>query len=196
MNILAFDACMGTASVAVAVKGEIRVFLHEPRTAIQAEMLLPMIEQALTESGVTYDALDAVAVTVGPGSFTGVRIGLATAKGIALAAGKPLIGVTTLEAVALMRQQQGSAGEEIDAVLDARRGQVYFQRFDAMRTPLGDAALVPTEDMEGADMSVLPDARAVAEIAAEKLAAGAGREPVHPLYIRLPDAKLPQIREV
>lgn len=187
---------MGTASVAVMTGGKVKAFLHEPRTAIQAEMLLPMIEQALAESGLSYDTLDAVAVTVGPGSFTGVRIGLATAKGIALAANKPLIGVTTLEAVALIRQQQGEGRDGINAVLDARRGQVYFQRFDTARAPLGAAALVPAEDVAGTDMSVLPDARAVAEIAAEKFAAGAGREPVHPLYIREPDAKLPQTREV
>lgn len=187
---------MGTASVAVLSGGQVTSFLHEPRTAIQAEMLLPMIEQALAESGLSYNTLDAVAVTVGPGSFTGVRIGLATAKGIALAANKPLIGVTTLEAVALIRQQQVEGHDGVDAILDARRGQVYFQRFDAARVPLGDADLVPVEKVAGADMSVLPDARAVATIAAEKLVAGAGREPVHPLYIREPDAKLPQTREV
>lgn len=95
----------------------------------QAERLLPMCQEVCAEAGLTFDDLDAIAVTRGPGTFTGVRIGLAAAKGLALALDIPLIGVTTLEVVA--RNAAGDVCESRIAIAhDARRSEAYLQLFD------------------------------------------------------------------
>jgi len=100
VRILAFDTALGACSAAVWADGLVLARAFEPRSRGHAEALLPMIEAVLAEAGLRLDALDRLAVTVGPGSFAGTRVGLAAARGLALATGLPLVGVTTLEAVA------------------------------------------------------------------------------------------------
>lgn len=104
----------------------------------QAERLVPMCMEACDKADVRFEDLTAIAVTRGPGAFTGVRIGLATAKGLALALGLPLVAVTTLEAVAQNlaeamggRQNKLPIGRAAIAI-DARRSEVYLQIFDIM----------------------------------------------------------------
>ena len=125
----------------------------------QAEALLPMIEQAMREAGLPASALDCVAVTTGPGSFTGIRIGLAAARGIALGLGRPLLGVTSFEAVAAAGDPGDPAGLLLVA-LESRRADLYIQLFDGARLPLGEPA------------AVLPEALA------RSVAAAAGDEPL------------------
>lgn len=91
----------------------------------QAEILIPMIERVMAQAGVTFPDLNLIAVTVGPGSFTGVRIGLATAQSLALAADKPLTGVSTLTVLAA----QTGRGGRILAVVDTKRGDFYGELF-------------------------------------------------------------------
>ena len=93
--------------------------------------------------------LDAIAVTNGPGSFTGVRIGLATARGLALAAGLPLTGVTTLQALAAAPPEDERRGRIILATLDARRDQLYGQFFDENGDPAGDPFAAAAESIPG-----------------------------------------------
>jgi tRNA threonylcarbamoyladenosine biosynthesis protein TsaB len=111
-----------------------------------AEALMPMIAAVMTAAGMEFAALDRIAVTVGPGSFTGLRVGVAAARGIALATGKPAVGLTTLAALAAPFFDMDDS-KALLAAIDARHGQVYMQLFGpggrALMTPrlatLGDA---------------------------------------------------------
>ena len=110
----------------------------------QAEALLPMVERAMGAARLAASMLDLVTVTTGPGSFTGIRVGLAAAKGIALGLGVPLLGVTSFEA--------GAAACEGDPIerfllvaLDSRRADLYIQLFDPARHALGSPAAVLPE---------------------------------------------------
>jgi tRNA threonylcarbamoyladenosine biosynthesis protein TsaB len=158
-----------------------------------------MARAAISDAGVSLAELDRIGVTVGPGSFTGLRVGLAFAKGLALAAGLPVVGVGTLAALAA---SDGSPGPKT-AVIDAGRGGVWLQTFDG-DTPLGppqnrlleNAGLAKAGRLVGPAASRLAapgqssidlSAPTVAAIAA--LAASADPAPPHPLYLRPPDAK-------
>jgi len=126
----------------------------------QAERLVPMCQAACDQADISFGDLDAVAVTIGPGTFTGVRIGLATAKGLALALGLPLVGVSTLTVVAQSaaaaplrnKSLRGgkSQGGRMAVALDARRSEVYFQLFDVSDghvIPASEPAAVLTENI-------------------------------------------------
>lgn len=180
-----------------------------------AERLMDVIATALDEAGIGYGDLDAVAVAVGPGSFTGVRVGVATARGFALALKIPAVGVTTLEAIAAeaLRAHPGTA---VTAAIDAGRGQVYLQRFADDGTtidgpaafPAGDAAALVGDAaggtvLTGSAASILgarlaiaadeatADIATYAQIAARRLADDpeAAASPPRPLYLRDADAK-------
>ena len=132
MNLLAFDTSHGDCLVAVLCDGKVIEHKIDTDNSRQAERLLNHIEVTLELSNLSYDKLDAIAVTIGPGSFTGVRIGLAAAKGLRLATKLPIIGVSCLESVAAKAAGKGNdlAILAILAILDAKRGQVYAQLFD------------------------------------------------------------------
>jgi tRNA threonylcarbamoyladenosine biosynthesis protein TsaB len=103
-----------------------------------AEALVPLIAAVMSEAHMDFTELDRIAVTVGPGSFTGLRVGVAAARGIALATGKPAVGVTTLAALAApFVAADGS--KAVLAVINARHGRVYMQLFD----PGGRSLLAP-----------------------------------------------------
>ncbi len=114
MKVLALDACTVTASAAVLDGDAVLAECACGVRATHAEQLLPLVRDALTRAGVRLDDLSRLAVGIGPGSFTGVRIGLATAKGLAVATGLPLYGVTSLDALA------ASAWGVTDALFDRR----------------------------------------------------------------------------
>ncbi len=97
----------------------------------QSERLVPMIEAVMAEAGIAYPALDAIAVTCGPGGFTGVRIGLATARALALACTRPAIGISNFEAVAASVPEDERAGRSLAVVIDAKRSDLYVQGFGA-----------------------------------------------------------------
>jgi tRNA threonylcarbamoyladenosine biosynthesis protein TsaB len=128
MKILALDTAVTGCGVAIldgeSAKCVSRVVETERG---QAEMLVPLIEELAQESGVPLSEIDRVAVTIGPGSFTGVRIGLATARSLALSLDIPVIGFTTLDVIA--RQTQGM-GERL-VLIDTKRGDFYGQEFGA-----------------------------------------------------------------
>jgi tRNA threonylcarbamoyladenosine biosynthesis protein TsaB len=123
MKVLGIDSASGLASVAVV--DDTRVLAEQrSETAGHRADLLVLIDAVCRAAGVTPAELDAVAIGAGPGSFTGLRIGMATAKGIAFAAGTPLWAVSTLAALAHARLTAHPDGLVV-AVLDARRGEVY-----------------------------------------------------------------------
>ena len=212
MKVLALETATAACSVAVLDGALPRAHRAALMRRGHAEALMPMVEAAMGAAGLAYGDLDLVATTVGPGSFTGLRVGLAAARGIALAAGIPAVGVTTLEALAAGLDEGTRAGAPVAALLDARRGEVYVQLFDARAAPRGapvavapDAANLPdgplglvgsgaalvldAQEMRPgwrfAETPRLPDAVPVARLAARRFARDpAAIRPPRPLYVR------------
>jgi tRNA threonylcarbamoyladenosine biosynthesis protein TsaB len=115
----------------------------------QAEALLPMVDRLMGTARVKPDALDFVAATVGPGSFTGIRVGLAAGRGIALAVGVPLIGVTVFAATAAAVALEGRANNDLLLIaLDSRRADLFVQLFDPAFRPRGAPATVLPEALD------------------------------------------------
>jgi tRNA threonylcarbamoyladenosine biosynthesis protein TsaB len=137
MNILAFDTCLGACSAAAArdaTTPDARFALRHARMATgHAEALMPMIDAVLAEAGLAAGEIDRIAVTNGPGTFTGTRIGVAAARALALATRAELCAISSLAALAETARRELPAGSappsEILAVVDARRGEVYAALF-------------------------------------------------------------------
>ncbi|HEX2817303.1 MAG TPA: tRNA (adenosine(37)-N6)-threonylcarbamoyltransferase complex dimerization subunit type 1 TsaB [Phenylobacterium sp.] len=210
--VLGLDTCLSSCSVAVLDGERVLGRAREVMARGHQERLAPMARQMMAEAGLAFDKLDRIAVTVGPGSFTGLRVGIAFAKGLALALDLPAVGIGTLEALAADAAQE-SGGLVIPAI-DARRGQLYLQAFEDGRALMApDALTVEVAAARLAELSqgrpftlvgsgaalladfapnaeVIPaegaDARVVARLAAAREPA-----PLKPLYLRAPDAKLP-----
>lgn len=168
--LLAVESAGRAASVAVLRGEQVLAEACAPPGRTGAESLLPCIDAALREAGVALAALGAFAVSVGPGSFTGLRVGIATVKGLAFGDARPVLAVPTLAAVAL-----GAVADELPvvALLDARRGEVYAAawRFDEDGGP-GVAALA----LEPAEGVYTPEELA-AKLPAACVLAGEGLEP-------------------
>ncbi|WP_119418468.1 tRNA (adenosine(37)-N6)-threonylcarbamoyltransferase complex dimerization subunit type 1 TsaB, partial [Desertibaculum subflavum] len=139
LKVLGLDGALQGFSVAVAIGDRCAARRAEPGPRGQAEAMVPMIQQCLDEAGIGFADLDAIAVTVGPGGFTGLRVALATARGLRLALAKPAVGLSTLEAIAAGVPEAARAGRRILAVIDARRGEVFAQGFAADLSPLTEA---------------------------------------------------------
>lgn len=208
MIVLGLDTCLTACSVAVTDGGRVLAHASEVMARGHQERLAPMAERVMAEAGLSFDRLDRIGVTVGPGSFTGLRVGVAFAKGLGAALGLPTAGVGTLEALA------ADADGLAFAAIDARRDQVYLQGFEDGRAlmapdvlPVAVAAARLAELAMGRSLTlvgsgapllagvspgarILPvegaDARHVARIAGSRSAA-----PLRPLYLRAPDARLP-----
>lgn len=216
MRVLAFDTSLGGGSVALVAGGVCLARADEDRPRALVERLLPMIEQVLAEAGLRYADLDLIATTVGPGTFAGLRIGVAVARGLGVATGVKVAGVTSLEALAHAAMGMAPEGGAVVAAIDGRRGQLYVQSFRACAVlePVSEPAAVDLGDLAGqlprgrgvvvgsgaavaasAAPGLLPlpgydiiDAVHVAAIAASRPPPSA---PPRPLYLRAPDAKLP-----
>jgi tRNA threonylcarbamoyladenosine biosynthesis protein TsaB len=176
--ILAFDTSAARCAAALVSGGRVLGARDEATDRGQAERLLPMLEEMLAGAGVGWGELDGIAVCTGPGNFTGVRIGVAAARGLALALGVPAVGVTAFEALA-------GPGEATVAIED-RRGTVFVQRFRdgvALGGPAAGEHAAPLPEA-----AVRVDCAALAQIAAGRL--GAAKPPA-PLYLRPADAMPP-----
>jgi tRNA threonylcarbamoyladenosine biosynthesis protein TsaB len=221
--LLALDSADATCSAALwdSARPSPAALLGHRRLAPgrgQADHLIALIDDLMRALGLDYRALDLIAVNHGPGSFTGVRSAVAAARGLALAAGLPVLAVGSLEALAAAVP---AGPGTLLAALDARRGQVYVQAFDrqqrpqgapALRTPQQAAAelaagplrlvgsgagLIREQLPEGRPIPILTaelDARWVAKRAAARLASGErpqDGDTLRPLYLRPPDARPP-----
>jgi tRNA threonylcarbamoyladenosine biosynthesis protein TsaB len=227
MSILAFDTCMPACSAAVlrGDSGKAQLFrVYEQRERGHAEAIVPMILDVMAQAQIGFGELDRLAVTVGPGSFSGVRIGVATARGLALASGLPVARATTLEVMARQVIVGGGHGQAqcLGIAHDARRGEVYLGLFDRGGAPLSEPIVVGIDDAlnllphsgvvvagnggpllaEAAMKSgrilatVLPDLLPDAGQLAEMAGAlPVSTEPLRPLYLRAPDAK-PQTAQI
>jgi len=206
--VLALDTALETCSAAVTDGDRVLAARSEPMARGHQERLAPLVAEVMAEAGIGFGALDRIGVTVGPGSFTGLRVGLAFAKGLGVALDRPVVGIGTLEALAA-----GTAGFAA-AVIDARRGQVYVQGLRDGR-PAAEPQALAVED--AADMLIYIDAAGPTRLVGlgaallaqafpgatvdprpgadpVRLAAlAAAAEPglLKPIYLRAPDAKLP-----
>jgi tRNA threonylcarbamoyladenosine biosynthesis protein TsaB len=213
MIVLGLDTCLNACSVAVMEGGRVLAHAHDVMARGHQERLAPMAQRVMDEAGVSFPQLQRIAVTVGPGSFTGLRVGLAFAKGLASALSLPAVGVGTLEALAA-EGADAHEGGLVFAAIDARRDQLYLQAFEGGRPlmapdvlPLGTAVARLAELTMGRPLTLVgsgapllagaapgarvilaqgADARRVAQIAAARQAG-----PLRPLYLRAPDARLP-----
>ena len=126
-RILSIETSTSICSVAIHEQGELLALAEIKEPGAHAEKLLLLVDEVFEKAGLSFADLDAVAVSQGPGSYTGLRIGVSTAKGIAYALEIPLIGINTLQAMAA--SQSVAPGDYVVAVLDARRKEVYTQTF-------------------------------------------------------------------
>ena len=207
MIVLALDTALNATSVAVLDGERVLAARSEPMERGHQERVAGIVRDAVAEAGVGFDRLERIGVTVGPGSFTGLRVGLAFAKGLALALDIPCMGVGTLEALAASVGAPGVVG----AVVDARRGQLYVQFFQEGEPLEPPAALTAAEAKARLDRlggpvtlvgsgagllalspSVTIDPRLFADpVALARLTLRAA-EPIprpEPLYLRAPDAR-------
>jgi tRNA threonylcarbamoyladenosine biosynthesis protein TsaB len=220
MLILAIDTALDACSAAVLDTDASNIVAQEsqPMKRGHAEALMPLLARVMKASGVAFASLDRIAVTTGPGSFTGLRVGLSAARGIALAAGKPVVGLTTLTAYAAPIVTENGAHPIISAI-DARHDHVYFQvvggdgsslirpqvapiaealaasKFGAPHL-VGNAANILAERWPAdapppfrIDPQAAPDIAWVAWLGA---AVSPEMAPARPYYLRAPDAKPPK----
>lgn len=218
MLILAADTALGACSVAILENGNVRAKALEAMERGHAEALAPMVETLMRKAGLSFAQINRLAVTTGPGTFTGQRVGLAFMRGLRIALKKPLVGVTTLEAMAAQTLHESNL--ETAAVLhDARRGEVYLTIVSRGTTVVAPCVL-PFDEAVGriarcapAGIALAGTAAAPANEALRKLGiaahvvaipypdaewvarlAAACPEPDRapdPLYLRPADAKLP-----
>lgn len=216
MRLLAVDTALGACSCAVVEDARILAHRFEIMDRGHAERLAPMVEQTLRESGLAFGDLQRLAVTTGPGTFTGQRVGLAFMRGLRVALKIPLCGITTLEAMAAAAIAETNTAHAA-ALHDAKRGEVYFAVLHEDRTlipssiaPFEDAMTAISAATKNASLAFAgtaaeaaairypgeaivsavrqPDAVWVARIALTRNAPEAAPAP---LYLRPPDAKLP-----
>jgi tRNA threonylcarbamoyladenosine biosynthesis protein TsaB len=217
MLILAIDTALDACAAAVLDTATSKLLAQEslPMKRGHAEALMPLIARVIKQAGVGFAALDRIAVTTGPGSFTGLRVGLSAARGIALAANKPVVGLTTLTAYAAPVVSQNAEQPVLSAV-DARHDHVYFQVVSGNGGSLIRPRVAPIEEALGAsrfgaphlvgnaakiladrwpaqapppfkvDAQTAPDIAWVAWLGA---AVSPNTAPARPFYLRAPDAK-------
>lgn len=223
MNILAFDCSGASCSAALWMDGGVRARRFEAMARGQTERLMPMLLEVVAEAAISFNDIDIFASTIGPGAFTGLRVGLATLRGLALAVGRPLLGVTSLEAVAHATTADERRGRTLLVLIESKRDDIYAQAFTEALQPLeGPLALMPAAlaarfagrallvagsaapralpalraaaaDLRESSTSGLPDAAAVAALAAAR-SGEARRTPPAPLYLRSPDVTYPSGR--
>jgi len=220
MNILALDTSMGACSAAVLrADGAARALFVRQATMARghAEALMPMVQDVMAESGLPFTEIDLIAATLGPGSFTGVRIAIAAARGLALVTHAKLYGTDSLTVMAKAALADGALGQEPLAVaVDARRGMLYLGLYDEagrrregplliaqeeavallpgdLRVAVGSGAALLAEAAERSGRSVqarLPELQPSAAWLAEiAFEAGETVAILRPLYLRPPDAK-------
>jgi tRNA threonylcarbamoyladenosine biosynthesis protein TsaB len=220
MLILAIDTALDACAAGVLDTEAGKLIAQESQAMKRghAEALMPLIARVIKESGIAFASLDRIAVTTGPGSFTGLRVGLSAARGIGLAANKPVVGLTTLTAYAAPVVSQ-NAEQPVISAIDARHDHVYFQVVSGDGSSLVLPRVAPIEEALGAsqfgapylvgnaaqilsqrwpadapppfkvDAQGAPDIAWVAWLGA---AVSPNTAPARPFYLRAPDAKLPK----
>ncbi|MFI1969551.1 tRNA (adenosine(37)-N6)-threonylcarbamoyltransferase complex dimerization subunit type 1 TsaB [Streptomyces cinnamoneus] len=213
MLLLALDTATPAVTVALHDGETVVAESNEVDARRHGELLLPAVDRVLGEAGVTLDAVTGIVVGVGPGPYTGLRVGIVTAATFAAALSVPVHGLCSLDGVAYAAGQAGLEGEFVVAT-DARRKEVYWARYADARTRVTEPAVDRPAEVAGqvaglpavgAGAVLYPDsfpgvraelpqhqsAAALAALAAEKLRTGGEFLPDQPLYLRRPDAQVP-----
>ncbi|MBB5575163.1 MULTISPECIES: tRNA (adenosine(37)-N6)-threonylcarbamoyltransferase complex dimerization subunit type 1 TsaB [Rhizobium] len=208
MIVLALDTAGVDCAAAVYDSGSDSVMGEVTETIGRghAEHLMDVVDRALAKADIALAAVERVVVTVGPGSFTGIRIGVAAARGFALSLNIPAVGVTTLEVMAAAARET-NPGKSVLAAIDAKREEIYLQSFDADGHPLDEARAVTTDEartiadafdgvvtgsavarLSDAPPAARPDAFPIATVARLGAVKPVSEKP-KPLYLRGPDAR-------
>jgi len=156
MPLLALETATNTCGAALLVDGSVVAEAHVHRPRVHARYLTPLVESVVERGDISMQELTAVAVSMGPGSYTGLRIGVSTAKGFAMATGAPLVGVPTLEALAATVLPYADEEDLICALLDARRDEVYAAAYRVRSAGLQEdkpSAVPPVSDKESAEQN-------------------------------------------
>ncbi|MET7763058.1 tRNA (adenosine(37)-N6)-threonylcarbamoyltransferase complex dimerization subunit type 1 TsaB [Streptomyces sp. NPDC005393] len=213
MLLLALDTATPAVTVALHDGAEVVAESAEVDARRHGELLLPTVHRTLKAAGAELGAVTEIVVGVGPGPYTGLRVGLVTAATFGAALGIPVHGLCTLDGIAFAAGRAGLEGPFVVAT-DARRKEVYWARYDDPRTRVTEPAVDHPADLAervaglpavGAGARLYPaafaevpdgmpeyqSAGALASLAAEKLARGEELLPDRPLYLRRPDAKVP-----
>jgi tRNA threonylcarbamoyladenosine biosynthesis protein TsaB len=212
--LLAFDTATPAVTAAIGESAPDGAFtLRAGASSVDArrhgELLSPTVRRLTEEAGIALADLDAIAVGIGPGPYTGLRVGLATAHALADALGVPCHGVTTLDALAFATGRT----EPFLAMTDARRKEVFWARYDDRLTRVGEVAVAKPADLDTGGLPLVgdgarmyaedlgsgtsdpaplhPDAAAMAELALLRLSRGVELPAPNPLYLRRPDAVVP-----
>jgi tRNA threonylcarbamoyladenosine biosynthesis protein TsaB len=215
LKLLAVDTALGACSVALLEGDRVLAHRHQLMDRGHAEALAPMVEDAMRDAGTGFATLGRLAVTTGPGTFTGQRVGLAFMRGLRIALRIPLVGITTLAAMAQAAKAETGLAHAI-ALHDARRNEVYIEIDDTLPPavmlfeeavallgavpgdePIAIAGTAASRVCDALAKRVVlssvrqPDALWVARLA---MNAEISNSPPRPLYLRAPDAKLPAAR--
>ncbi|MEU8822199.1 tRNA (adenosine(37)-N6)-threonylcarbamoyltransferase complex dimerization subunit type 1 TsaB [Streptomyces sp. NPDC048636] len=215
MLLLALDTATPAVTVALHDGSEVLAESADIDARRHGELLLPAVHRTLRVAGTELAAVTEIVVGVGPGPYTGLRVGLVTAATFGAALGIPVHGLCTLDGIAYAAGRAGLTGSFVVAT-DARRKEVYWARYDDPRTRVTEPAVdLPADLTEAPRVAGVPavgagallypaafaevpagmpehqSAGALASLAAEKLARGEELLPPRPLYLRRPDAKVP-----
>lgn len=225
-RILAFDVSNNNCSVAISAGQEILAYEEDLRPSMQAEILILLIERALQSINYDYQDIDYLALTNGPGSFTGIRIGLATAEGILISTNIQGLAISNFEMSYYRLQRQVKYFDKAVILLNAYRNQLYYQEFDLAGNK-GNYGLIDINKIsnlftdtkkkivctgsgtsevynqieQNVNITILPrfakiNATQVCKYADEKINKGEVNQDIGPLYIRPPDAKIPTKRTI
>jgi tRNA threonylcarbamoyladenosine biosynthesis protein TsaB len=204
--LLAFDTATPRVTVAIADGATVLAEHRSEETMRHGEQLAPLIEQTLADAGVDRSALSAIAVGVGPGPFTGLRVGLVTARTLGYVLDVPVHGVCTLDVLAAEAVASGTVDAPFTVATDARRKEVYLASYDGSGRRLAGPEVARPDDVAtgwpvvgpGAELyphafphgraPLLPSAGWLARVVATTLAEGGTPLPPEPLYLRRPDA--------
>ena len=215
MRVLSLDSASTRCSAAVVVDGDVQAARQAEATQGHAALMPVMVRDVLAEAGAPATSLDLVAVTVGPGSFTGIRAGLALAHGVALASGIPVVGLTVGEALADSLPHLGL--RQLWVAIDSRRQRIFLERngvitaealdalaaLAALAAPAGKIALaggaaaVVAATLAARDFDVmltdarLPAARHIALVGERRFRGDLPALPAQPIYVDPPEARLP-----
>ena len=201
MYILSVDTALGKESCAISRYGNVIAYSAGDESQLQAEKLFSHIEKVMKEAGTDYSKIDYFAVNLGPGSFTGIRIGLSAITAIAHAADKKLIGISSLEALGFKVWNKYGI-KNIPVAIDAGRGEAYYQEFTGTDGVFGASTAAELTGIERiifaeagniaeCKVKMLPDARDICSYAFELMKTGkADFMRKEPIYLRKPDAKI------
>lgn len=222
--VLAMDSAVNSCGVCVydAKQGDAVAKAMEPMSRGQAEALIPLVEGVVNQAGIEFRDIDLIATTIGPGTFSGLRVGLSAAKSYSLALNVPAVGVSTLDLLAQNYFKQKGGNVDLGVLIESKRQDFYFQLFNSSQEAIVDPIALSDEDIiqhlkqkpshiigdgckrflsgskdktskiEYIDGFDFPDPQMLAEMALNKFRCGEAGGNLKPLYLRGADVSAPK----